>query len=224
MHNKPHLSLIHIYSPKVSTYKATSNSIQLKDDQQLDREIHPSTTPVYDRYKYAPNAISNAKYNPVTFIPKILYEQFKFFFNLYFLLVALSQAIPALRIGYLSSYIVPLAFVLTVTMSKEALDDIQRRRRDRESNNELYEVLSKSQLVPSKDLKVGDLIKIGKGARAPADLVLLQSSEPSGEIFIKTDQLDGETDWKLRIACPLTQHLSQDDLLYSCLLYTSRCV
>ncbi|SCU78365.1 LADA_0A05292g1_1 [Lachancea dasiensis] len=193
-------------------YSYTNGSIELKDEQ-LEREIHPSTTPIYDRNKYAPNAVSNAKYNPFTFIPIILYEQFKFFFNLYFLLVALSQAIPPLRIGYLSSYIVPLAFVLTVTMSKEALDDIQRRRRDNESNGELYEVLSKSHLVPSKDLKVGDLIKIGKGARAPADLVLLQSSEASGENFIKTDQLDGETDWKLRIACPLTQHLSQDDLL-----------
>jgi len=29
----------------------------------------------------------------------VLYEQFKFFFNLYFLLVALSQFVPALRIG-----------------------------------------------------------------------------------------------------------------------------
>ncbi|SCU77676.1 LAME_0A01882g1_1 [Lachancea meyersii CBS 8951] len=199
-------------SGSTSPYKSTNGIIELKD-QQLDREIHPGTTPVYDKNKYAQNAISNAKYSPLTFIPIILYEQFKFFFNLYFLIVALSQAIPALRIGYLSSYVVPLAFVLTVTMSKEALDDIQRRRRDSESNNELYEVLSTAQLVPSKDLKVGDLIKIGKGARAPADLVLLQSSEPSGEIFIKTDQLDGETDWKLRIACPLTQHLSQDDLL-----------
>lgn len=200
-------------TPRSSKYKSTGKSIQLTD-QQLEREIHPGTTPIYDKYKYAANAVSNAKYNPVTFIPVILYEQFKFFFNLYFLLVALSQAIPALRIGYLSSYIVPLAFVLIVTMSKEALDDIQRRRRDSEANNELYEVLSKSQLVPSKDLKVGDLIKIGKGARAPADLILLQSSEPSGEIFIKTDQLDGETDWKLRIASPLTQHLSQEDLLH----------
>jgi len=29
----------------------------------------------------------------------VFYEQFKFFFNLYFLLVALSQFIPALKIG-----------------------------------------------------------------------------------------------------------------------------
>lgn len=196
----------------LSKYRSTNSSIELTD-QHVEREIHPDTTPIYDKNKYPSNAISNAKYNPITFIPIILYEQFKFFFNLYFLLVALSQAIPALRIGYLSSYIVPLAFVLMVTMSKEAMDDIQRRQRDKESNNELYEVLNKAQLVPSKDLKVGDLIKIHKGTRIPADLVLLQSSEPSGESFIKTDQLDGETDWKLRVACSLTQNLSTDDLL-----------
>ncbi|SCV01542.1 LAMI_0G12156g1_1 [Lachancea mirantina] len=196
-----------------SKSKYRGSMAKTSDENQLEREILPGTTPVYDRNRYASNALSNAKYNPITFIPVILYEQFKFFFNLYFLIVALSQVIPALRIGYLSSYIVPLAFVLTVTMSKEALDDIQRRKRDRESNNELYEVLNGAQLVRSRDLKVGDLIKLEKGARAPADIVLLQSSEPSGELFIKTDQLDGETDWKLRLACPLTQHMSFDDLL-----------
>lgn len=195
----------------LSKYRSPS-SVELNDNH-VEREIHPDTTPTYDRNRYPTNEISNAKYNAITFIPTLLYEQFKFFFNLYFLAVALSQAIPALRIGYLSSYIVPLAFVLTVTMAKEAMDDIQRRRRDRESNNELYQIIDKSQLVPSKDLKVGDLIKIVKGSRIPADAILLQSSEPSGEAFIKTDQLDGETDWKLRIACPLTQSLPNDDLL-----------
>lgn len=168
---------------------------------------------------YPSNDISNAKYNPFTFIPLILYEQFKFFFNLYFLLVALSQIVPQLRIGYLSSYVVPLAFVLTVTMMKEAGDDISRRRRDREQNNEFYEVLNRSldnpittdaKLVPSKDLRVGDLVKLHKGKRIPADIVLLQTSEKdaSGEAFIKTDQLDGETDWKLRVACNATQALT----------------
>ncbi|KAF8005066.1 hypothetical protein HF325_000523 [Metschnikowia pulcherrima] len=158
------------------------------------------------------NAVLNAKYNPVTFVPVILYEQFKFFFNLYFLLVALSQIVPQLRIGYLLSYIVPLAFVLLVTMLKEAGDDIARRRRDIEQNNEQYEVLNRSfllsadvSLVPAKNLKVGDLVRLHKGMRVPADMVLLHSSDSNGEAFIKTDQLDGETDWKLRVACPVTQ-------------------
>lgn len=165
------------------------------------------------RYHYPSNAISNAKYSAFTFLPIILFEQFKFFFNLYFLLVALSQTIPALRIGYLSSYIVPLAFVLTVTMSKEAWDDILRRRRDSEANTELYEVLNQdSGLMPAQSLKVGTLVRLHKDQRIPADMILLQASESSGEAFIRTDQLDGETDWRLRIACSLTQNASLQDL------------
>ncbi len=179
----------------------------------LDRLIIPSSTPNI----YPTNAVSNAKYSPIDFIPIVLYQQFKFFFNLYFLLVALSQAIPALQIGYLSSYVVPLAFVLTVTMGKEASDDIQRRRRDHESNKAAYEVLGKDTVsnrsVSSEDLKVGDLVRIYKNSRVPADMILLQSSDNSkGEVFIRTDQLDGETDWKLRISCRPTQNLSEGEL------------
>jgi phospholipid-translocating ATPase len=184
------------------------NSTVHLTDKHVERTVYPGVP----ASKFSTNAISNAKYNPITFIPLILYEQFKFFFNLYFLLVALSQAIPALRIGYLSSYVVPLAFVLVVTMSKEAMDDIQRRRRDMEANNELYEVIGRTNLIPSKSLEVGDLVKVHKDTRIPADMILLQSSESTGESFIKTDQLDGETDWKLRIACPLTQNLSLEEL------------
>lgn len=90
---------------------------------------------------YPANAISNAKYTPWSFLPRTLFNEFKFFFNLYFLLVALSQIIPALRIGYLSTYVAPLAFVIGVTLGKEAWDDLGRRRRDREANSEGVRVL-----------------------------------------------------------------------------------
>lgn len=48
---------------------------------------------------YPPNQIRNQKYSVITFLPLVFYEQFKFFFNFYFLVVALSQFIPALKIG-----------------------------------------------------------------------------------------------------------------------------
>ncbi|KAK9470316.1 uncharacterized protein V1510DRAFT_286108 [Dipodascopsis tothii] len=162
--------------------------------------------------RYPSNAISNAKYNALTFLPVILYEQFKFFFNLYFLVVALSQIVPVLRVGYLSSYVLPLAFVLFVTMSKEAFDDIARRRRDAEANKEGYEVLGRPDAVRSRDLRVGDLVALKKDQRIPADMILLKSSEANGESFIRTDQLDGETDWKLRIASPVSQTATEDML------------
>lgn len=56
-------------------------------------------------------------------MPLVLFNQFKFFFNLFFLLVALSQIIEALRVGFLISFVAPLVFVVTITMTKEAYDD-----------------------------------------------------------------------------------------------------
>ncbi|KAL7823882.1 hypothetical protein V8C26DRAFT_418132 [Trichoderma gracile] len=277
------------------------------DDPSSSRMVAVGST---QTSRFPTNIVSNAKYTAFTFLPITLYNEFSFFFNMYFLLVALSQVIPALRIGYLSTYIAPLAFVLCITMGKEAYDDIDRRRRDNEANSEEYHVLQftepgmypksarprrplKSETVgrkprkvqagrhnladiqededqptsvvqevsrKSKDLRVGDVLKLTKGQRVPADVVILQChstegtsanepaeeeeeetllafeegessssakgkapeapaaqndahSGPSGETFIRTDQLDGETDWKLRLASPLTQCLPLEEFV-----------
>ncbi|KAL2878133.1 putative aminophospholipid-translocase [Colletotrichum sp. CLE4] len=298
-----------------------------KDDSQDQDEDDPSSARLIavgssQATRFPPNLISNAKYTALTFLPVTLYNEFSFFFNMYFLLVALSQAIPPLRIGYLTTYVAPLAFVLFITMGKEAYDDIERRRRDNEANAEAYTVLSfdepgrgmgsaqrthkrlKSNSMrkkgknlaglrdrlsdiqeeeeraegdgsiaqpsssvlevsrKSRDLKVGDVLVLSKGQRVPADVVILkcitsetitdapvmeviaeeesllvdaeeeQSKAPqvsdtkgkeaesndagggaAGETFIRTDQLDGETDWKLRLASPLTQNLATEEFV-----------
>ena len=126
-------------------------------------------------------------------------------------------------VGFLVTYIAPLAFVLTVTMGKEAYDDYKRNLRDREANSQKYLVLDPSEYsetspegiphtrsVPSSSLRVGDLVVLEKNQRVPADLVLLRTSDSSGTCFIRTDQIDGETDWKLRVAVPACQKLSSD--------------
>lgn len=69
-------------------------------------------------------------------------------------------------------------------------------------------------MVSSSKLKVGDIIIVEKDERVPADLVLLRTTEKSGAVFVRTDQLDGETDWKLRLAVPATQRLSSDSALF----------
>ncbi|KAL4954949.1 hypothetical protein BDW69DRAFT_162034 [Aspergillus filifer] len=224
------------------------------------------------RTKYPPNVVSNAKYTPWSFLPRTLYNEFSFFFNIYFLLVALSQIIPVLRIGYMSTYIAPLAFVVSISLGKEALDDIGRRRRDAEANAEEFSVValdktggsrvypvaedahSQGENVPviikrSRDLKVGDVLKVRKNQRLPADVVILKSvsndaavvrasqedaanngassaapdteletsanadqgNDSASDTFIRTDQLDGETDWKLRLPSALSQTLSLTD-------------
>ncbi|XP_054020140.1 probable phospholipid-transporting ATPase IIB isoform X3 [Dryobates pubescens] len=159
--------------------------------------------------KYPRNAIKNQKYNIFTFIPGVLYEQFKFFLNLYFLVVSCSQFVPALKIGYLYTYWAPLGFVLTVTVVREAVDEFRRYKRDKEMNSQLYSKLTvrgKVQ-VKSSDIQVGDLIIVEKNQRIPSDMVFLRTSEKTGSCFIRTDQLDGETDWKLKVAVSCTQRL-----------------
>jgi phospholipid-translocating ATPase len=289
--------------PSFLSRRAESAGIQLGDDaggSDAEEEHDPTTQRTISvgqlqTSKFPANAVSNAKYTPWSFLPRTLYNEFSFFINMYFLLVALSQVIPALRLGYLSTYVVPLAFVITITLGKEAMDDIARRRRDAEANSEGYTVLKFEEnsmengvapgknsqrkrklrkhkadagrltdiedeeqrlsskglatctywevVKPSRNLKVGDVVKLGKDQRVPADMVLLKSyaadvasasdpdatdrsptligddsevtikvdsvaaTGPSGEAFIRTDQLDGETDWKLRLTSPLIQNL-----------------
>ncbi|XP_052816784.1 probable phospholipid-transporting ATPase IIB [Mya arenaria] len=166
--------------------------------------------------KYPKNVVRNQKYSIITFLPKVLFEQFKFFLNLYFLIMASSQFIPEIRIGYLYTYWGPLCFVLFVTMCREAVDDIRRYRRDKEANSQKFKMFTNSgiQHAPSSGIKVGDLVFVEKDQRVPADMVLLRTTEKSGACFIRTDQLDGETDWKLRLAVQDTQRLpSNADLL-----------
>ncbi|KAJ9647482.1 putative aminophospholipid-translocase [Knufia peltigerae] len=219
----------------------------MREEQDSDnvesREIQVGQA---QKKRFPTNVVSNAKYTAWSFLPRTLYNEFSFFLNIYFLLVALSQIIPFLRIGYMSTYIVPLACVLTITIGKEAIDDIARRRRDAEANAELFTALSFPDASRSRenggveiqkrsrDIKVGDILKLEKNQRAPADVVILQShltealgglttdetgdsattasTASTGETFIRTDQLDGETDWKLRLPSPLSQNLKLSEL------------
>lgn len=73
-----------------------------------------------------------------SFIPLVLYHQFKYFFNFFYLLISISQFIPALKVGFLFTYISPLIFVLLLTMIKDAYDDFKRMKRDKEANSAKY--------------------------------------------------------------------------------------
>ncbi|KFD56527.1 hypothetical protein M513_02631, partial [Trichuris suis] len=185
-----------------------------------------------DATRYPPNLVRNQKHSALFFLPAVLIEQFRFFLNLFFLIMALSQFLPQLRIGYLSTYWGPLVsklsflssfenlnfqcFVLTITICREAYDDFKRYVRDKELNSMLYELVTPigSKMTKSSSIQVGDVLKIHKDQRIPADAVLLHTSDKVGACFVRTDQLDGETDWKLKIACPLAQQVDNELALF----------
>ncbi|XP_010603863.1 probable phospholipid-transporting ATPase IIB isoform X6 [Fukomys damarensis] len=116
---------------------------------------------------------------------------------------------------------IPGGFVLAVTITREAIDEFRRFQRDKEVNSQLYSKLTvrgKVQ-VKSSDIQVGDLIIVEKNQRIPSDMVFLRTSEKAGSCFIRTDQLDGETDWKLKVAVSCTQRLPALGDLFSIIAY-----
>uniref|UniRef100_A0A4X1UMW0 Phospholipid-transporting ATPase n=1 Tax=Sus scrofa TaxID=9823 RepID=A0A4X1UMW0_PIG len=149
--------------------------------------------------RYPRNVINNQKYNFFTFLPGVLFNQFKYFFNLYFLLLACSQFVPEMRLGALYTYWVPLVTV----------EEIRCYLRDKEVNSQVYSRLTARGTVKVKScsIQVGDLIIVEKNQRVPADMIFLRTSEKNGSCFLRTDQLDGETDWKLRLPVACTQRL-----------------
>lgn len=163
--------------------------------------------------RYPPNIINNQKYNIISFFPIVLFNQFQFFLNLYTLLTSLSQFIPGLLIGSLYTYWVPLGFVLAVSLIREAVDDMLRYKRDKAVNSQSYQKLTLDgrHTIPSSKIKVSDLIIVEKDQRVPADMILLRTTEKNGSCFVRTDQLDGETDWKLRLAVSATQQSETDE-------------
>ncbi|OWK51158.1 Phospholipid-transporting ATPase IC [Lonchura striata] len=170
----------------------------------------------FKKSKYAGNAIKTYKYNPITFLPLNLFEQFKRAANFYFLVLLILQSIP--QISTLSWYttLVPLLLVLGITAVKDLVDDIARHRMDNEVNNRTCDVIKDGRFKATKwkDIKVGDIIRLKKNTFVPADILLLSSSEPNSLCYVETAELDGETNLKFKMALEVThRHLQEESAL-----------
>ena len=172
---------------------------------------------------YWSNKEENHKYSILFFIPVVLFNQFKQFGNFFYLLLSVSQFFPDLKVGFLFTYLSPLGIVVGFSMLKELYDDINRRIQDKKINSTLITILKKNEInntlekisKPASGLLVGDILEIKKNMRIPADLIVLKTYNESNEnqAYIRTDQLDGETDWKLRKAPDITQKMEEIDLI-----------
>ncbi|KZS88835.1 calcium transporting ATPase [Sistotremastrum niveocremeum HHB9708] len=175
--------------------------------------------------KYCSNYVSTSKYNPVTFVPKFLLEQFSKYANLFFLFTALIQQVPGVSPTNRYTTIAPLAVVLLASAFKEFQEDLKRHQSDAELNARHAKVLdSGGRFVQKrwKDIRVGDLIRVESDEFIPADLVLVASSEPEGLCYIETSNLDGETNLKIKQASPHTSKLTTPQSVLS-LKGTLRC-
>ncbi|KAG8445141.1 hypothetical protein GDO86_010055 [Hymenochirus boettgeri] len=182
--------------------------------QQLgfDSQSHSETRTVYvaNRFpqhghyvpqKFADNRIISSKYTILNFIPKNLFEQFRRIANFYFLIIFLVQLMIDTPTSPVTSGL-PLFFVITVTAIKQGYEDWLRHKADNEVNGAPVYVVRSGGLVKtrSKNIRVGDIVRVAKDETFPADLVLLSSDRANGSCHVTTASLDGETNLKTHFA------------------------
>ena len=123
---------------------------------------------------------------------------------MFYLLVALSQFLIPFKVGFLAAFLVPLCLTVGVAMGKELLEDLMRQQQDSKINQRQYKRLDaatgKVVLTKSYQIRVGDIIRLGKGERCPADMVIIYTTDKTGQVLIQTDELDGATENKMRQA------------------------
>ncbi|XP_042883208.1 probable phospholipid-transporting ATPase IA isoform X4 [Penaeus japonicus] len=162
-------------------------------------------------YKYCSNAICTAKYRYklLFFLPMFLFEQFRRYANVFFLIIALLQQIPGVSPTGRYTTLVPLICILVVSAIKEIAEDIKRHRADDEINKREIEVLRDGQWqwIRWRHVQVGDIVKVHNNKFFPADLIILASSEPQALCYVETANLDGETNLKIRQGLQETAHL-----------------
>uniref|UniRef100_A0A8C1FG14 Phospholipid-transporting ATPase n=1 Tax=Cyprinus carpio carpio TaxID=630221 RepID=A0A8C1FG14_CYPCA len=133
--------------------------------------------------RYPRNVINNQKYNFFTFLPGV------------------SDYEHCNGLCCLTCFLIALGFVLIITIVREAVEEMRCFLRDKEVNSQIYSKLSTrgTVKVKSSGIQVGDLIIVEK--------TFVPDFCHKGSCFLRTDQLDGETDWKLRLPVACTQRL-----------------
>ena len=187
--------------PVTKSFMTKSISQQFQEDNIYKFFINDTEQNISSLH-FKNNTISTTKYNIITFIPKALLLQFVRLANIYFLVCAILQCIPIISPLTPVTAVVPLVFVLSVSIIREGIEDYSRSVLDKQQNNEESIVYRNNtwQKTTSGTLYVGEIVEVLEGNTFPADLILLDSELPGGICFIETGTLDGEKTLKQKEA------------------------
>lgn len=110
--------------------------------------------------QFASNSIKTSKYSILSFLPKNLMEQFSQLANLYFLGISIMQMLPQVSITKgVPMELLPLGFIVLVTMLKDLFEDRKRQKQDNEENSRSIEIFNPDLKVFEqkkwRDLRVG---------------------------------------------------------------------
>jgi magnesium-transporting ATPase (P-type) len=130
------------------------------------------------------------------------------------LFTAIIQSIPLISPLTSLTAIIPLIFVLGVSLIREAIEDLVRHNYDNLNNDEEVIVFRKNKFIKSesKTLRLGEIILIYENKSIPADMILIDSGFSEGTCYVETSSLDGEKTLKLKVANKYTNGFISNDI------------
>ena len=201
--------------------KAKKENINIDSESGFHSEIysnpliyfHINNNNLNKKYKIRNNKISTTKYNFITFFPKGLLLQFTRLANIFFLFTAIIQSIPVISPLTSLTAIVPLIFVLGVSMIREFIEDWTRKAYDDLNNKEEVIVFREGSFKKesSESLRIGEIVVVPEGKTIPADMILIDSGLREGIAYVETSSLDGEKALKFKLANNQTVGIFTDD-------------
>jgi phospholipid-translocating ATPase len=90
----------------------------------VNREFNVNDRKANAPLRFPKNEVKTSRYTLISFLPMNLFEQFRRLANFYFLITVLLQIIPNVSPFPIYTIAMPLAFILAVTMIKQAYEDI----------------------------------------------------------------------------------------------------
>eukprot|EP00658_Telonema_sp_P-2_P029372 TRINITY_DN22350_c0_g3_i3.p1 TRINITY_DN22350_c0_g3~~TRINITY_DN22350_c0_g3_i3.p1 ORF type:complete len:585 (-),score=149.06 TRINITY_DN22350_c0_g3_i3:159-1913(-) len=173
------------------------------------------------RKEFCSNSVTTSQFTVCTFLPKFLVYAFTKLANFYFLVVAVLQTIPSISQTQGLPTILPmLVIMVSVEGVLAAVEDCRRHEADDIANNspcQIWDPSSQSfQPAVWSQVRVGQIVKLVQGDQIPCDVVILgvheeDPSRPSGECYVETKSLDGETSLKQRQAVEVTSAVIKAD-------------
>ncbi|KAH9209254.1 hypothetical protein DL95DRAFT_310326 [Leptodontidium sp. 2 PMI_412] len=217
---KKHVSkLASTFTQVIKIITRTKDIPPSKDGRHIDLNSSSHEDPIDERTgkPFIGNTITSSRYNIYNFLPRQLIFQFSRVSNFYFLCIAVLQLTGFSTTGTYST-LVPLMAFVSIAMAKEGFDDWRRHVLDRVENRNTVEVLRRGPgqedewlEVKWSEVKVGDIVKLGRDDAVPADLVLIYSDGPNGMAYIDTAALDGESNLKAKQASPMLRKVCRDE-------------
>jgi len=113
-----------------------SDEAKAEDKQWRAFEVNKVFNKADKTRRYKNNYISTSKYNCFTFLPKNLFEQFTKMANFYFLCLSVMELFPSISdSGGRPVLLMPLSFVVGVSLIKDLYEDCKRKSQDNKENN-----------------------------------------------------------------------------------------